>query len=194
MGEAEAPPTKIASVAPMQQFAFRLRVTLTPRSTPACLLPPNADIATFTGRAALSLEVPHLTRRSRAPLRRFATDNPAHSRIVAQALGVVHILVSGKATKYRLPEQPGKCVPTILATACVGQNITRHLGQPEYLVEFRRISPWRGGRLMPVTIEPKRPDVSIARARTQKRTTVARAAPEEGPCWHDPEAMDFIPQ
>jgi hypothetical protein len=47
---------------------------------------------------------------------------------------------------------------------------------------------------MPVTIEPKRPDVSIARARTQKRTTVARAAPEEGPCWHDPEAMDFIPQ
>jgi hypothetical protein len=37
-----------------------------------------------------------------------------------QALGVVHILVSGKATKYRLPEQPGQCVPTILATACVG--------------------------------------------------------------------------
>jgi hypothetical protein len=30
---------------------------------------------------------------------------------VAQALGVVHILVSGKATKYRLPEQPGQCVP-----------------------------------------------------------------------------------
>jgi hypothetical protein len=55
---------------------------------------------------------------------------------VAQALGVVHILVSGKATKYRLPEQPGQCVPTILATACVGQNITRHLGQTEYVVEF----------------------------------------------------------
>jgi hypothetical protein len=27
-------------------------------------------------------------------------------------------------------------VPTILATACVGQNITRHLGQTEYVVEF----------------------------------------------------------
>src|SRR5262249_62312138 len=61
-------------------------------------------------------------------------------RIVAQALGVVHILVSGKATKYRLPEQPGQCVPTILATACVDQNITRHLGQTEYVVEFA-ISP-----------------------------------------------------
>ena len=87
-------------------------------------------------REPLRLEAPHLTRRSRAPLRCFAADNPAHSRIVAQALGVVHILVSGKATKYRLPEQPGQCVPTILATACVGQNITRHLGQTEYVVEF----------------------------------------------------------
>src|SRR5262249_17503158 len=81
----------------------------------------------------LRLEAPNLTRRSRAALRRFAADNPAHRRIVAQALGVVHILVSGKATKYRLPEQPGQCVPTILATACVGQNITRHLGQTEYV-------------------------------------------------------------
>src|SRR6476620_11012303 len=87
-------------------------------------------------REPLRLEAPHLTRRSRAALRRFAADNPAHSRIVAQALGVVHILVSGKATKYRLPEQPGQCVPTILATACVGQNITCHLGQTEYVVEF----------------------------------------------------------
>jgi hypothetical protein len=53
-------------------------------------------------REPLRLEAPHLTRRGRAPLRRLAADNPAHSRIVAQALGVVHILVSGKATKYRL--------------------------------------------------------------------------------------------
>src|SRR5215475_16068154 len=68
-------------------------------------------------REPLRLEAPHLTRRSRAPLRRFAADNPAHPRIVAQALGVV--LVSGKATKYRLSEQPGQCMPTILASACV---------------------------------------------------------------------------
>jgi len=87
-------------------------------------------------RELLCLEAAHLTRRRRAPLRRFAADNPAHSRIVAQAIGVVHILVSDKATKYRLPEQTGQCVPTILATACVGQNISRHLGQTEYVVEF----------------------------------------------------------
>src|SRR5499427_8847993 len=55
---------------------------------------------------------------------------------MTQALSVIHILVSGKATKYRLPEQPGQCMPTILATACVGQNVTRHLGQTEHVVEF----------------------------------------------------------
>src|SRR5262245_8365237 len=76
-------------------------------------------------REPLRLEATHLAGRSRAPLRRFAADNPAHSRIVAQALGVVHILVSGKATKYRLPEQPSQCVPTIPPTACFGQNTTR---------------------------------------------------------------------
>jgi hypothetical protein len=103
-------------------------------------------------REPLRLGAPHLTRRSRAALRRFAADNPAHRRIVAQALGVVHILVSGKATKYRLPEQPGQCVPTILATACVGQNITRYLGQTEYVVEFA-IKPATQHRRSPASRE-----------------------------------------
>src|SRR5262245_31596602 len=97
-------------------------------ATPTCAAP--------SGVRAQPLSQTHLTRRSRAALRRFAADNPAHRRIVAQALSVVHVLVSGKATKYRLPEQPGQCVPTILATACVGHNITRHLGQTECVVEF----------------------------------------------------------
>jgi hypothetical protein len=71
-------------------------------------------------REPLRLEAAHLTRRSRTALRRLAANNPAHRRIMTQALGVIHILVSGKATKYRLPEQPGQCVPTVLASACVG--------------------------------------------------------------------------
>src|SRR5262245_37216794 len=57
-------------------------------------------------REPLRLEAPHLARRSRAALRRFAADNPAHGRIVAQALGVVHILVSGKATNNDCPNNP----------------------------------------------------------------------------------------
>jgi hypothetical protein len=81
---------------------------------------PDSRAAKFLGAAGHCVSKrPHLTRRSRAPLRRLAADNPVHSRIVAQALGVVHILVSGKATKYRLPEQPGQCV-------------SNHLRRPEH--------------------------------------------------------------
>jgi hypothetical protein len=63
-------------------------------------------------REPLRLEAPWAKPRSSAPLcRGQSSASPDH----AQALGVVHILISGKATKYRLPEQPGQCVPTILA-------------------------------------------------------------------------------
>ena len=87
-------------------------------------------------REPLRLKAAHLARRGRAPVRRVAADDPAHRRIMAQTFGVVHILVPGEATKYRLSEQPGQRVSTILAGACVGQNITCHRGQAECVVEF----------------------------------------------------------
>src|SRR5690242_20472240 len=120
-------------------------------------------MATLLARPAL--EAPHLTRRSRAALRRFAADNPAHRRIVAQAPGVVHILVSGKATKYRLPEQPRQCVPTILATAYVGQNITRHLGSNRVR---RRVRDKPATQHREVTREPR--NWSIKRRSKSSRT------------------------
>jgi hypothetical protein len=46
------------------------------------------------------------------------------------------ILVSGKATKYQLPEQSDQLVPTIFASACVRQTITRHRRQSQHVVEF----------------------------------------------------------
>jgi hypothetical protein len=62
--------------------------------------------------------------------------HPRDAKLMPQTFGVVHVLVSSEATKYRLPEQPGQCVPAILASACVGKNITRHCRQPEHVVEF----------------------------------------------------------
>lgn len=39
-------------------------------------------------------------------LSRLAANNPAHpARIMTQALGVVHVLISSKAAKYRLAQQ-----------------------------------------------------------------------------------------
>ena len=56
-------------------------------------------------RKPLRLKPAHLARRGRAALRRFAVDNPADRRIVAQTLGVVHVLVSSETTKHRLRQQ-----------------------------------------------------------------------------------------
>jgi hypothetical protein len=67
---------------------------------------------------------------------RLAADNPAHRRIMPQTLSVIHILVSSKATKYRLPEQPGQGVPAIFAGAGVGQDIARQRRQSEHVIEF----------------------------------------------------------
>ena len=87
-------------------------------------------------REPLRLEATHLARRSRTALRRFAADNPAHRRIVAQALGVVHVLVSGETTKHRLPQQTDQRMATVLAGARIGERLARHRGQPECVVEF----------------------------------------------------------
>src|SRR5215472_8689647 len=47
-------------------------------------------------RQPARLETPHLARRGRRARSSLAADNPAHRRIMAQALGVVHVFVSGK--------------------------------------------------------------------------------------------------
>jgi hypothetical protein len=77
---------------------------------------------------------------------RLAADNPAHRRIMAQTLSVIDVLVAGEATKDRLPEQPGQCVPAILAGAGVTQDFARHRRQPERVVELAvRKQPSIGG-------------------------------------------------
>src|SRR5262249_59891550 len=58
----------------------------------------------------LRLKAANLARRSRTAHNGFAADDPAHRRIVPQALGVIDILVSGKATEYRLPQQTNQRV------------------------------------------------------------------------------------
>ena len=55
---------------------------------------------------------------------------------MAQALGVVHILVSGKPPEHRLPQQPDQRMAAVLAGARVGQHLARHRAQTECVVEF----------------------------------------------------------
>src|SRR5262249_4336765 len=72
----------------------------------------------------------------RTPVSRLAADNPAHRWIMAQALGVVDILVSSKATEHRLSQQTRQRMATILAGPRVREAVAGHRGQAKRLVEF----------------------------------------------------------
>src|SRR5450631_3187009 len=44
-------------------------------------------------------------------------NDPAHRRITPEPVGVVHVLVSGKPTKHRLPQHTDQIMPTVPARA-----------------------------------------------------------------------------
>ena len=61
---------------------------------------------------------------------RFPADNPAHRRIVAQALGVVHVLISSNAAEYRLPQQADQRMAAVPAGLRISECLARHPVQP----------------------------------------------------------------
>jgi hypothetical protein len=68
-------------------------------------------------REPFCLEATHLTWRSGGVQTSFSVDVSAHRRIMAQALGVVHVIVSGKSSKHRLPQHSNKSKPAIFVGA-----------------------------------------------------------------------------
>ena len=89
----------------------------------------------FRGKPS-RLEAAHLARRGRATQSRFAADDPAHPGIMPQALGVVHIFISGKRTEHRLSQHSNESMPAIPAGAGVGEHLARHRAEAEGIVEF----------------------------------------------------------
>jgi hypothetical protein len=83
-----------------------------------------------------SLEAAHLARWGGTAMSRLTADDPAHRRIMAQTLGVVHIFVSGKAAKHGLPQHSDESVPAILAGPCVREAVAGHRGQAERVIDF----------------------------------------------------------
>jgi hypothetical protein len=84
------------------------------------------------------LEPSHLAGGGRFLGHRPAADDPAHRRIMAEAVGVVDILVPGKATEHRLPELCRQGVAVVLAGPAVGQHLPGHLGQAEGVIQFAK--------------------------------------------------------
>ena len=79
-------------------------------------------------RQQLGLEPPHLAGRCSAALDRLAANDPAHRRIAAEPVGVVHVFVSGESSKDRLPKETDDAVPAVLASSPVGQDFSRQCG------------------------------------------------------------------
>src|SRR5271166_1887816 len=55
---------------------------------------------------------------------------------MAQPLGVVDVLVSGKPTEHRLPQHTDKSVPAVFAGAGVGKPLAGQNRKAECVVEF----------------------------------------------------------
>src|SRR3984893_16809755 len=55
---------------------------------------------------------------------------------MAQASGIIHVLVSGEATENRLTQQTDKRMAAVLARASIGEGIACNHRQAEHVIEF----------------------------------------------------------
>ena len=87
-------------------------------------------------RQPACLEATHLAWRCGRAGGRLAADDPAHRRIMPQALGIVDIFVSGKPCEHRLPQQADQSVTAVLAGACIGEHVAHHRAETESIVQL----------------------------------------------------------
>jgi hypothetical protein len=66
----------------------------------------------------------------------MAADDPPHGRITAQTVGVIHVVVATKTTKYGLAELPDHAMPPIPAGTAVLEKIPDTLGQAKGFVQL----------------------------------------------------------
>lgn len=84
----------------------------------------------------LGLEPSHLRCRSSLRLDGPAANDLTHHGIEGQAVGIVHILVSGQSSEHRLPEQSVKPMERVLPGAAVSQRLRRQIGQAEHVIKL----------------------------------------------------------
>jgi len=66
----------------------------------------------------------------------LVADHPAHRRVAAQPLGVVHVLAAGEPPEHRLAEQASQPVATVLASARIRQPIGTRVGQAQPVIQL----------------------------------------------------------
>ena len=84
----------------------------------------------------LRLEAAHLAGRGGRPADRPVADHPAHRRVAAQPLGVVHVLIAGQPPEHRLAQQgPPADVDHSCRCAC-RPAYRRRVGQTQRVVQL----------------------------------------------------------
>ena len=66
---------------------------------------------------------------------RTTPDDPAHGRISAKPVGIVHVLVPGEPPEDRLAKLSDQRVAAILAGPGVGENLSSEVRQAEGILE-----------------------------------------------------------
>ena len=100
----------------------------------------------------LRLEASHLGGGSGLSFDGLAADNPAHGRITAKTVGVVHVFITAKASKHRLTKQSRHAMPSIFAGTAVLQKTPGPLAQAKGIVKLP-IGEQSGVRCDPGTVE-----------------------------------------
>jgi hypothetical protein len=102
---------------------------------------------------------------------------------MAQASGIIHVLVSGEATENGLTQQTDKRMAAVLARARIGERIACNHRQAEHVIEFAigQQSGIRGhhraaklGHDPAVKIEPESPTIRFTRRVRHDRSLNAR--------------------
>jgi hypothetical protein len=84
----------------------------------------------------LRLEPAYLAGRRGKVGDRPVAHHPAHCRVAAQPLGVVHVLVAGQPPEHRLAQQARQPVATVLAGTCVRQPFGSRVGQAQRVIQL----------------------------------------------------------
>ncbi len=66
----------------------------------------------------------------------MAADDPAHDRVEAEPVGIVHVVVPAKASENGLAELPYKTVTTVLPTTGVREYVPGNLGQSDRIIQL----------------------------------------------------------
>ena len=66
----------------------------------------------------------------------MAADDPPHDWIETEPVGIVHVVVSAKASENGLAELPDKTVTTVLPATGVREDIPDNLAQSDRIIQF----------------------------------------------------------